>query len=100
MNQAKRHPINVVDRFQLPPQKSPARSKTKNITPKAQKTKPRNPITTTAKAAARQEKRREYDRQRSHTPERRENNRLIAQERRRKAKELNQSQGEMCRGMG
>ena len=59
----------------------------KKATTKRQKPKPRTQMTT-AQVAAQREERREYDRQRSTTPERRESRRLQAQEQRRKAKEL------------
>ena len=101
---SKRHLITVVDTFYLPPHKGPGRPKTKKPSrkpsgkptvskprkkarPKGQKSNPRTPMTT-AQVEDQQEERREYDRQRSQNPERKEAHRLQERERRRKAKEL------------
>ena len=88
----------------MPPRKRPGRPKTKKpirkprrnptvrkpakkAKPKNQKPKPR-PEPTQAEVEAKQQEQLEFDRQRSKTPERREQNRLRAQEKRLKAKDL------------
>ena len=66
-------------------------SPTKKAAPKARHPK-RDPEPTPAEVEAKRQERAEYDRQRNQTPERRERTRLIAKERRLKAKEL-----ELCK---
>ena len=93
-----------VDAFKLPPRKRPGRPKTKRpirkprrkptVRKPAKKAKPKNQERrprskpTQAEVEAKRQEQLKFDRQRSKTPERREQNRLRAQEKRRSAKGL------------
>ena len=68
------------------PRENPTSTPPRKGTPKAEPTK-RRPESATAEVEAR-ESRREYDRRRNQTPERGDQKRLFAQEKRRKAKAL------------
>ena len=68
------------------PRENPTSTPPRKGTPKAEPTK-RRPESATAEVEAR-ERRREYDRRRNQTPERGDQKRLFAQEKRRKAKAL------------